>query len=81
LQSTAFGASNTGVITLAGVPLSDTSATGGTVAQFSIYNRASTKVLEGNVSTSGASINISSLSIGAGGTVTLTSFAITTPAT
>jgi len=81
LQSTAFGASNTGVITLAGVPLSDTSATGGTVAQFSIYNRASTKVLEGNVSTSGASINISSLSIGAGDTVTLTSFTITTPAT
>lgn len=80
LQNPAFGASATGVITLQGVPLSDTSATGGTVAQFSIYNRNATKVLEGTVSTSGADINISSVSIGATDTVTLTALTITTPA-
>jgi hypothetical protein len=80
LQNPAFGASSTGTITLAGTPLSDSSATGGTVAQFSIYNRNGTKVLEGTVSTSGADINISSVTVGATDQVTLTSFTITTPA-
>jgi hypothetical protein len=47
----AFGAAATGVITLQGTPLQDSSATGGTVAQFSIYNRNGTQVLEGTVAT------------------------------
>lgn len=80
LQNPAFGNSSTGIITLAGVPLSDTSATGGTVAQFSIYNRNATKVLEGTCGVSASDINISSVTIGAGDTVTLTSLTIQTPA-
>ena len=80
LQNPAFGAASTGVITLQGTPLQDTNATGGTVAQFSIYDRDAAKQLEGTVSTSGADINISSTTVGAGDTVELTSFTITVPA-
>lgn len=78
----AFGAAAAGVITLADTPLSDTNATGGTVAQFSIYQNAAqtNKCLEGTVATSGADINITSVTIGAGDTVTLNSFSITVPA-
>lgn len=80
LANPAFGAAATGVITLASVPLSDTNAAGGTVAQFSIYNRAGTKVLEGTSATSGSDCNITSTSVAATETVTLTSFTITVPA-
>lgn len=80
-QNPAFGAAATGVITLAGVPLSDASATGGTVAQFSIYDRNGGKVLEGVVLTSGGDINLSSLVVGATDTVELTALTITMPAT
>lgn len=76
----AFGAASTGTITLSGTPLSDTNATGGTVAQFSIYKSGPTKLLEGTVATSGADINITSVAIAATETVTLTSFTITVPA-
>jgi hypothetical protein len=37
-DATAFGAASTGTITMASAPKSDTSATGGTMAQFSIYD-------------------------------------------
>lgn len=80
LQNPAFGAAATGVITLQGTPLSDTSASAGTCAQFSIYDRDSAKQLEGTVQTSGGDINISSLTFGAGDTITLNSFTITVPA-
>ncbi len=80
LQNPAFGAAAAGVITLAGVPLSDSSATGGTVAQFSIYDRDSTKQLEGTVATSGADINITSTVIAATEVVQLTSLTLTVPA-
>lgn len=83
LNSTnAFGGVSTGVITMTGQPLSDTNATGGTVAQFSIYQNVgqTNKCLEGTVSTSGADINLSSLAVGATDTVELTTFTITVPA-
>jgi hypothetical protein len=80
LQNPAFGAAAAGVITLAGVPLSDASATGGTTSQFSIFNRNGTKVLEGTVATSGADCNITSTVIAATEVVELTSFTITVPA-
>jgi len=79
LQNPAFGNSAAGVITLAGVPLSDTDADGGTVAQFSIYDRDATKILEGVVAVSGEDMDLSSLSVGVGDTVELTSFTITVP--
>ncbi len=80
LQNPAFGAAATGVITLQGTPLEDTSATAGTVAQFSIFDRAVAKVLEGVVLVAGGDINMTSLVVGAGDTVELTSFSITVPA-
>ena len=79
-QNPAFGAAATGVITLNGVPLSDTNATGGTVAQFSLYDRNGDKQLEGVVAVSGQDLDLSSLSVGATDTVELTSFTITVPA-
>lgn len=79
-QDPAFGASATGVITLQGTPIEDTSATGGTVAQFSIFARSGTKQLEGVVAVSGQDLDLTSLVVGAGDTVELTSFSITVPA-
>jgi len=81
-QNPAFGAWSTGVGTLQGVPLTDASATGGTIAQFSIYNRAGTKVLEGTVTAGGGGgdIEITSLSVTATESVELTSLTITVPA-
>lgn len=80
LSATAFGAASTGVATLAGVPLSDTNAAGGTVAQASFYSGGAAKIMECTVSTSGADINLSSLSVGAGDTVTVSSLTVTVPA-
>lgn len=79
-QNPAFGAAATGVITLQGVPLSDTSATGGVIAQASIFDRDGTKQLEMTVAVSGAEINITSLTIAASEQVDLTSLTITVPA-
>ena len=79
----AFGAASSGVITMTGQPKTDASATGGTVAQFSIYQNVSqgaSKVLEGTVATSGADINISSVKVVATDSVELTTFTITVPA-
>ncbi len=76
----AFGASSVGVITMASPPKDDTSATAGTAAQFSIFDRDDTKLLEGVVAVSGADLDLSSLSVGAGDTVSLTAFSITVPA-
>lgn len=80
LQNPAFGNAATGVITLQGTPLQDTSAAGGTVAQASLYNRNATKVLESVAATSGQEVTVSSLTVGVGETVTLTSLTITQPA-
>jgi hypothetical protein len=82
-DATAFGASSTGVITMAGAPKSDTSATGGTMAKFKIYDNGApgTLLITGSVGTSGEDINFAGgLVVGAGDTVTLTSFTITCPA-
>ena len=78
-QDPAFGAAATGVITLLGVPIQDTSATGGTVAQGSIYDGANTKLAEAAAATSAQPITVSSTTIGATETVTLTSLTVTVP--
>lgn len=77
LQNPAFGAAAAGVITLAGVPLSDSSATGGTVAQASIYDRDATKQFE---LTQGTDFTITSTTVTATEQVDLTSLTITVPA-
>jgi hypothetical protein len=80
LQNPAFGAAAAGVITLAGVPLSDTSATGGTTVQASVFDRDASKQFELTVGTSGTEIIISSTVIGATDQVDLTALTITVPA-
>jgi hypothetical protein len=79
-QNPAFGAASTGVITLLGTTLTDAAATGGLVAQYSIYDRDAAKVLEGVVAVSGADLDLTSLNVGVGDTVELTSFSIEVPA-
>jgi hypothetical protein len=81
LGNPAFGAASTGVITLSGTPLSDTNATGGTMAKFFIKSAGTTTKITGTVATSAADINFAGgVTVGAGDTVTLTSFTITCPA-
>ena len=81
LGNPAFGASSSGVITMAGAPLSDTNATGGVMAKFQIKSGGSTVQISGSVGTSGEDINFAGgLVVGAADTVTLTSFTITCPA-
>lgn len=81
LGNPAFGAAATGVITLSGTPLSDTSATAGTMSKFVIKSGGTTIQLTGTVNTTGGDINFpGGLTVGSGDTVTLTSFTITCPA-
>lgn len=75
----AFGAAASGTATAASIT-SDTNATGGTVAQASWYDSNNAKKWENTVGTSGAEITISSTTIGAGDTVSMSSFTVTVPA-
>jgi len=84
-QNPAFGPSSAGVITMAGLTLSDTSATGGTIAQFSMFDTTPSpdeKQLEGTVTgiSGGGDIEITSLVIVNTEQVDLTTFTITVPA-
>jgi len=80
LEDPAFGNASSGVITLEGVPLSDTDATGGIIAQASVFDQDDSKQFELTVATSGAEINITTLTIAANEQVDLTALTITVPA-
>lgn len=75
----AFGAASSGTATASAIT-DDTSATGGTASDFTVFDSNNTSIFQGSVSTSGADLNLSSVSIGAGDTVTITSFTVTMPA-
>jgi len=79
LPNPAFGASASGVITLQGVPLSDTSADAtDTAAEARIKDRDGTAVITGlTVGTSGTDIILDSVSITSGQTVTIDSGTLT----
>lgn len=86
--SDAFGAASAGTITLAGTPISDSSANGsGTASWFRIkaasdddsLNGAFARI-DGDCSTSGSDLNLDNLSIASGQVVTLSSFTLTLPA-
>jgi len=79
LSNPAFGNSATGVATAEAIT-SDTSAAGGTAAKHVFQDRDDTEVWQGNVQTSGGDLNISSLTIGAGFTVSCSSYTVTQPA-
>jgi hypothetical protein len=74
LSNPAFGAASNGSATLLSTT-DDTDATGGTVSQFKIVDRDSNVVLTGTVTAigQGGDIEISSTTIGAGSTVSVTS--------
>lgn len=69
----AFGAASSGTATMNAIN-DDTSATGGTAIAFKFQNRDNTEIFRGAVATSGSDLNLSSTSIGAGDTVSITSF-------
>lgn len=75
----AFGAASTGVATASAIT-SDTSATGGTTTKATLQNAAGTAVITATVGTSGNDINLSSTTIGAADTVSVSSLTVTMPA-
>jgi hypothetical protein len=75
----AFGASSAGTATANNIA-ADTSATGGTTAQFVTKTSGGAQILGGSVDTSLADIVIDSTVIPAGVSVSLNAFTITVPA-
>jgi len=75
-DSTAFGAASAGVAT-ANAITSDTNAVGGTVAKWEARNNANAMVFAGAAGTSGSDINLSSLTVGASDTVSISSLTYT----
>lgn len=78
-SATAFGAASSGTAT-ADTITSDTSATGGTVAKFVVKSGGDATIFSGAVATSGSDINLSSLSVGSGDTVSISSLTYSAPA-
>jgi hypothetical protein len=77
--ATAFGAAASGTAT-ANAITADTSATGGTAAKAQLKTSGGTAIVNCSVGTSGEDINLSSVSIGSGDTVSVTSLTYTAPA-
>lgn len=75
----AFGAADAGVAS-ANAIADDTNATGGTAANFIFRDRDNVEVLQGTVGTSGAELNLPTLTIPAGATVSVSAFDVTQPA-
>lgn len=79
MSDPAFGAAATGAIT-ANAITSDTNATGGTAALFKVTDSAGTEVYRGTVGTSGADLNLGTVTIVAGDTVEVSSLVYTASA-
>lgn len=75
----AFGNASTGVATASAIT-SDTSATGGTTDRATLEDSDTNVVITASVGTSGKDINLSSATIGAGDTVSMSSLTVTVPA-
>lgn len=82
MSDPAFGNAATGVAT-AGSISDDTNATGGTTSQFSMQDSNSLEILTGSVTVTsgGGDIELSSVIIGAGDTVSISALTVTMPAT
>ena len=79
MSATPFAAPATGSMA-ANAITSDTTALAGTIAHASFYTSAAVKKWQNTVATSGAEINISSLTIGAGDTISMSSYSLAQPA-
>ena len=75
----AFGAAASGIAT-ANAITDDTSATGGTVAKAALKTSGASSIVLCAVGTSGSDINLSSLTVGVGDTVSITSLTYAAPA-
>lgn len=80
LSDPAFGDAAAGVATANAIS-DDSNATGGTADNFILRDKDNTEVMRGLCGTSGAELNLSSLSIGSGDTVSVSSLTATMPAT
>jgi hypothetical protein len=76
LSNPAFGNASSGVATANSIT-SDTNAAGGTTTKFELRDRDGAAVILGAVGTSGSDINLSSVIIGAGDTVSVSSLTYT----
>lgn len=72
MSNPAFSMAVNGVITAAAIT-ADTNATGGTAALFKITDRDNGEIYRGSVGTFGEDLNLSSLSIGVGDVVSVSS--------
>jgi hypothetical protein len=79
LDNPAFSSASSGVITLNDTPLTVAASNTGTAGWFRLEKGDNTKVLDGSVSTSGAQINLNTVSITSGVNVSITSGTITMP--
>ena len=80
MSNPAFGNAAVGVATAAAIS-DDTSADNtGTAAAFDLIDRDAVQVMQGSVGTSGQDINLNTVSITAGDTVSITSLTVTMPA-
>lgn len=71
-------AASGGVLTLNSITADASADATGTATHFRLWNSAgSTAMIDGDVSTSGADLNLNSVSLTAGGSVAVTSFTIT----
>lgn len=78
LNATFAGAASGGVLTLNAITQDASADASGTASHFRIWKSdGTTAVIDGNVGTSGSDLNLNSTSITAGGTVSVTSFTIT----
>ncbi|WP_188188034.1 hypothetical protein [Nonomuraea sp. SYSU D8015] len=80
LADPAFGAAANGVANLASTPRSTTGSAAGTAGWFRAKDSSGNTVFDGSVGTSGADMNLNTLTISVGVTVELTSGTVTMPA-
>jgi hypothetical protein len=80
LSATAFGVASSGVITLAGVPLTVAASASGTATFFRLTRgNGTTVILQGTVGTSLQQLNLNTVTITSGVNVTITSGTVTVP--
>jgi len=76
LSATAAAAASGGVLTFNAIS-DDTNAVGGTASWFRVRTSADAAVIDGDVGTSGSDLNLNTVTIAAGSTVSISSFVIT----
>lgn len=79
LSDPAFGVASSGTATASGTPKTQAASNTGTAAWFRVSNGSGTAIIDGDVSTSGADLNLNSTSIQSGADVELTSWTFSVP--